>query len=135
MFARLAEHAGNQVRRAVDDEMLLDKVGRRGDESVQLYDAPDAAEVAAERSFCLGEDVDGAELGAALAARNVDRFAEMAGYGDFAAVDVLYVSIEALFQANKEPRTVVLGQEFHIMFKGDLSVHAYAQKLSACWAH
>ena len=44
----------------------------------------------------------------------------------------LYVSIEALFQANKEPRTVVLGQEFHSMFQGDLSVDAYAQKLSAC---
>ena len=28
----------------------------------------------------------------------------------------LYVSIEALFQANKEPRTVVLSQEFHSMF-------------------
>ena len=41
----------------------------------------------------------------------------------------LYVSIEALFQANKEPRAVVLGQEFHNMFHGDLSVDAYAQKM------
>ena len=41
----------------------------------------------------------------------------------------LYVSIEALFQANKEPRTVVLGQEFHSMFQGDLFVDAYAQKM------
>jgi len=46
----------------------------------------------------------------------------------------LYVSIEALFQANKEPRTVVLGREFHSMFQGDLFVDAYAQKLGACCA-
>jgi len=46
----------------------------------------------------------------------------------------LYVSIEALFQANKEPHTVVLSQEFHTMFQGDLSVDTYAQKLSACCA-
>ncbi|XP_066333823.1 uncharacterized protein [Miscanthus floridulus] len=38
----------------------------------------------------------------------------------------LYVSIEALFQANKEPRAVILGQEFHSMLQGDLSVDAYA---------
>ena len=36
----------------------------------------------------------------------------------------LYVSIEALFQANKEPCVVFLGQEFHNMFQGDLSVDA-----------
>ena len=36
----------------------------------------------------------------------------------------LYVSIEALFQANKEPCVVFLGQEFHSMFQGDLSVDA-----------
>jgi hypothetical protein len=27
----------------------------------------------------------------------------------------LYVSVEALFQANKEPRAIVLGEEFHTM--------------------
>ncbi|XP_021317813.1 uncharacterized protein LOC110436002 [Sorghum bicolor] len=38
----------------------------------------------------------------------------------------LYISIEALFQANKEPRAIILGQEFHSMTQGDLSVDAYA---------
>ena len=42
---------------------------------------------------------------------------------------LLYVSIEALFEANKEPHAVVLGQEFHSMFQGDLSVDAYAHKM------
>jgi hypothetical protein len=39
----------------------------------------------------------------------------------------LYVSVEALFQANKEPRAIVLGEEFHTMSQGDLSVDAFAQ--------
>ena len=38
----------------------------------------------------------------------------------------LWVSIEALFQANKESRAVVLEQEFHNLSQGDLSVDAYA---------
>jgi uncharacterized membrane protein YgcG len=41
----------------------------------------------------------------------------------------LYVSIEALFQANKESRAIVLEQEFHNLSQGDLSVDAYAQQL------
>jgi len=41
----------------------------------------------------------------------------------------LYVSIEALFQANKESRAVVLEQEFHNLSQGDLSVDAYAQQM------
>jgi hypothetical protein len=41
----------------------------------------------------------------------------------------LYVSIEVLFQANKESRAIVLEQEFHNMSQGDLSVDAYAQQL------
>jgi hypothetical protein len=41
----------------------------------------------------------------------------------------LYVSIEALFQANKESRAVVLEQEFHNLSQGDLSIDAYAQQL------
>jgi hypothetical protein len=41
----------------------------------------------------------------------------------------LYISIEALFQANKEPRAIILGQEFHSMTQGDLSVDAYAQQM------
>jgi hypothetical protein len=41
----------------------------------------------------------------------------------------LYVSIEALFQANKESRAVVLEQEFHSLSQGDLSVDAYAQQM------
>jgi hypothetical protein len=41
----------------------------------------------------------------------------------------LYVSIEALFQANKESRTVVLEQEFHNLSQGDLSIDAYAQQM------
>ena len=41
----------------------------------------------------------------------------------------LYVSIEALFQANKEPRAIALGEEFHTMVQGDLSVDAFAQKM------
>lgn len=78
MFAGFAKHAGNQVRSAVDDEMLLDEVGRRGDEAVQLDDAPDTAEIAAKCRLRLGKDVDGAEFGAALARCNVDGLAEMA---------------------------------------------------------
>jgi len=41
----------------------------------------------------------------------------------------LYISIEVLFQANKESRAVVLGQEFHNMSQGALSVDAYAQQM------
>jgi len=41
----------------------------------------------------------------------------------------LYISIEALFQANKESRAVVLGQEFHNMSQVALSVDAYAQQM------
>jgi hypothetical protein len=41
----------------------------------------------------------------------------------------LYVSIEALFQANKESRAVVLQQEFHNLSQGDLSIDAYAQQM------
>jgi hypothetical protein len=41
----------------------------------------------------------------------------------------LYVSIEALFQANKESCAVVLEQEFHNLSQGDLSVNAYAQQM------
>jgi hypothetical protein len=41
----------------------------------------------------------------------------------------LYVSIEALFQANKESRAVVLEQKFHSLSQGDLSVDAYAQQM------
>ena len=41
----------------------------------------------------------------------------------------LYISIEALFQANKESRAVVLEQEFHNLSQGDLSIDAYAQQL------
>jgi hypothetical protein len=40
----------------------------------------------------------------------------------------LYVSIEALFQANKESRVVVLEQEFHNLSQGDLSINAYVQQ-------
>jgi uncharacterized membrane protein YgcG len=40
----------------------------------------------------------------------------------------LYVSVEALFQANKESRAVVLEQEFHNLSQGDLSIDAYAQQ-------
>jgi hypothetical protein len=41
----------------------------------------------------------------------------------------LYVSIEALFQANKESRAVVLEQEFHSLSQDDLSIDAYAQQM------
>ena len=41
----------------------------------------------------------------------------------------LYISIEALFQANKESRAVVLEQEFHDLSQGDLSIDAYAQQM------
>jgi hypothetical protein len=41
----------------------------------------------------------------------------------------LYVSIEALFQANKESRAVVLEQEFYNLSQGDLSIDAYAQQM------
>jgi len=41
----------------------------------------------------------------------------------------LYVSIEALFQANKESHAVVLEQEFHNLSQGDLSIDAYAQQM------
>ena len=41
----------------------------------------------------------------------------------------LWVSIEALFEANKESRAVVLEQEFHNLSQGDLSVDAYAQQM------
>jgi hypothetical protein len=41
----------------------------------------------------------------------------------------LFVSVEALFQANKESRVVVLRQEFHSMSQGDLSIDAYAQRM------
>ena len=41
----------------------------------------------------------------------------------------LFVSVEALFQASKESRAVVLGQEFHSMSQGDLSIDAYAQRM------
>jgi hypothetical protein len=40
----------------------------------------------------------------------------------------LYLSIEALFQANKESRAVVLEQEFHSLSQGGLSIDAYAQQ-------
>ncbi len=64
--------------------MLFDEFGRGGDEAVQLDDALDAAEIAAERSLRLGENVDGAEFGGTLAGGNVDILAEMAGDGDLA---------------------------------------------------
>ena len=41
----------------------------------------------------------------------------------------LYVAITALFQANQATRAVVLGQEFHTMVQGDLTIDAYAQKM------
>jgi hypothetical protein len=41
----------------------------------------------------------------------------------------LYVSIEALFQVNKESRAVVLEREFHNLSQGDLSIDAYAQQM------
>jgi uncharacterized membrane protein YgcG len=41
----------------------------------------------------------------------------------------LYVSIEALFQANKKSRAVVLEQEFHSLSQGDLSIDAYSQQM------
>ena len=48
---------------------------------------------------------------------------------DLAMEPDLFVSVEALFQANKESRAVVLGQEFHSMSQGDLSIDAYAQRM------
>ena len=60
------------------------KVGRGGDEAVELDDAADAGEIAAERGLGLGENVDGAEFGGALACRDIDAVAEMAGDGDLA---------------------------------------------------
>jgi len=41
----------------------------------------------------------------------------------------LFVAITNLFQANQETRAVVLGQEFHSMTQGDLSIDAYAQRM------
>jgi hypothetical protein len=41
----------------------------------------------------------------------------------------LYVSIEALFQENKESRAIILEQEFHNLSQSNLSVDAYAQQL------
>jgi len=38
----------------------------------------------------------------------------------------LFVAVTNLFQANQETRAVVLGQEFHYMTQGDLSIDAYA---------
>jgi hypothetical protein len=43
----------------------------------------------------------------------------------------LYVFIEALFQANKESRAVVLEQEFHNLSQGDLSIDTYAQQMKS----
>lgn len=42
---------------------------------------------------------------------------------------VLFVSVEALFQENKESHAVVLGLEFYNMSQGDLSIDAYAQRM------
>jgi len=41
----------------------------------------------------------------------------------------LFVAITNLFQANQETRAVILGQEFHSMTQGDLSIDAYAQRM------
>ena len=41
----------------------------------------------------------------------------------------LWVSIKALFQANKQSRAVVLEQKFHNLLQGDLSIDAYAQQM------
>jgi len=38
----------------------------------------------------------------------------------------LYVAITALFQVNQATRVLVLGQEFHAMVQGDLTIDTYA---------
>ncbi|XP_021321303.1 uncharacterized protein LOC110437248 [Sorghum bicolor] len=57
-----------------------------------------------------------------------DGVLELAMEPDQTAHD-LYVAITALFQANQATRAVVLGQEFHTMVHGDLTIDAYAQKM------
>lgn len=41
----------------------------------------------------------------------------------------LWVKIEGLFQANKEPRAIFLRHEFHSMTQSDLSVSDYCQRM------
>ncbi|XP_066167805.1 uncharacterized protein [Oryza sativa Japonica Group] len=41
----------------------------------------------------------------------------------------LWIAIDNLFQANKEPRTIYLHHEFHSMTQGDLSVADYCQRM------
>nr|ABA95676.1 retrotransposon protein, putative, unclassified [Oryza sativa Japonica Group] len=41
----------------------------------------------------------------------------------------LWITIDNLFQANKEPRAIYLHHEFHSMTQGDLSVADYCQRM------
>lgn len=41
----------------------------------------------------------------------------------------LWVSIDDIFQANKEPRAIYLSHEFHSMTQGDLPIADYCQKV------
>jgi hypothetical protein len=41
----------------------------------------------------------------------------------------LYMAIRDLFQANQEPRAVILNQEFASLSQGDLPIEAYASQL------
>jgi hypothetical protein len=41
----------------------------------------------------------------------------------------LWVAIEEIFRANKEPRAIFLLNEFHSMVQGDSTISAYCQRL------
>ena len=43
----------------------------------------------------------------------------------------LWVAIRRLFEANKAPRAIFLGHEFHSMTQGDSSINDYAQRMKA----
>ncbi|XP_066324358.1 uncharacterized protein [Miscanthus floridulus] len=43
----------------------------------------------------------------------------------------LWVAIKRLFEANKAPRAIFLGHEFHSMTQGDSSINDYAQRMKA----
>jgi hypothetical protein len=58
-----------------------------------------------------------------------DSVLDLAMEGDDQTARTLWTTIERLFRANKEPRTIFLAHEFHSIKQGDSSISDYAQRM------
>jgi hypothetical protein len=58
-----------------------------------------------------------------------DSVLDLAMDNDNQSTHALWVTIENIFRANKEPRTIFLNHEFHSMQQGDSNIASYCQRM------